>query len=331
MIMVPYLYPVPPIGIGTPGVESLTGYVTRLAGEHLLHPHVLIREVRRVARQALGRAFADPEFFQVHARRVDGTCESGRRLADVLADLTGQPEVRSLTMARWSDVLDPSQKFLFKLHRAWCPECHVERTMQGKPPYEPLLWKLSEVAHCHRHGTRLRTECPECRADQSTIPQYGWLTLCQKCGDFLGMEGEDDRDPELPDPKERHRIESFGRLLGRHNATEERPTQPEWQDRVSRAWERSSFPEMQAPDRLREAVRDNVHRWRKPRHRPTLRTASRFAALAEVDLVWLLDGHGEMTADLPDVEQAERQTEHSHQPASTGLRRPCADGGSRFK
>ena len=329
--MVSHLYPVAPIGVGTPGVESLTGYVTRLAGEHLLHPHVLIREVRRVAGKALGRAFADHAFFQVHARRVDGTCESGRRLADVLADLTGQPEVRSLTMARWSDVLDPSQKFLFKPHRAWCPECHVERTMQGKPPYEPLLWKLSGVAHCHRHGTRLRTECPECGADQPPIPQYGWLTLCPKCDALLGMEGEDDRDPELRDLKEQHRIESLGRLLEQHNAMEERPTQQEWQHRVSWAWFRCQASETQEPDDLRKAVQDNMYRWRTARYQPTLGFAYRFAAFTGVNLVWLLDGHGEMTGSRTDAEGNERQREDSLRHTSTDFVGKCADGDFHFR
>jgi TniQ len=36
------LYPLEPVGIGTPVVESLTGYVSRLAEAHCVTPKVLI-------------------------------------------------------------------------------------------------------------------------------------------------------------------------------------------------------------------------------------------------------------------------------------------------
>src|ERR1041384_8266101 len=37
-----YLYPLPPIGIGTPAVESFTGYITRLAAAHAVETGVLV-------------------------------------------------------------------------------------------------------------------------------------------------------------------------------------------------------------------------------------------------------------------------------------------------
>lgn len=293
MSMVSHLYPVNPIGIGTPGVESLTGYVTRLAGEHLLQPHYLIRAMRRL-RPGLQAGFQDPKFFATDARRIDGTCASGRKLADVLADLTGQHEVRSLTLSRWADILDPKQKALFKSIRAWCPECHVARTIRGESPYEPMLWKMAGIKHCHVHRTRLRTTCPNCGEGQPMLPQYGWLVICLLCEAYLGAAGEDCRDVNAVEEGERSLLKSIGRLLMRHNAKEVPPTRKGFVLRVTHAWNRHCKRERRVSEELGKAVRDNMYRWRHRRHRPTLKAVLRFAGFTNVDVVWLLDGHGRM-------------------------------------
>ncbi len=293
--MVSHLYPVAPVGAGTPGVESLRGYVARLAGEHLLQPHFLFRELKRVYPD-FDDGLLDPKFFATDARRVNGNCGSGGRLADVLAEATGVQAVRTLGMRRWRDVLDPRQKSLFKPVRAWCPECHVERAMHGEPPYEPLLWSMDGVAHCPAHRTRLRTECPRCGSPQPMLPQYGWLSTCSVCDGALGAAGSDDRSVQRLGRAERFRIEAVGRLLARHDADEPRPAWTGFVKRLQEAWRAHGAGTGCTDPELKRSVRDNVYRWRLPRHRPTLGGALRFSRCTGVDLVWLLDGHGSMQA-----------------------------------
>ncbi|MEM9271562.1 MAG: hypothetical protein AAGA80_01180, partial [Cyanobacteria bacterium P01_F01_bin.143] len=39
------LYHLEPVGIGTPHVESLTSYISRLAEAHCLYPHSLVTKI----------------------------------------------------------------------------------------------------------------------------------------------------------------------------------------------------------------------------------------------------------------------------------------------
>ncbi|MCY3701919.1 MAG: TniQ family protein [Rhodospirillales bacterium] len=291
--MVPHLFPVPPIGVGTPGVESLPGYVSRLAGEHMLQPHFLFRELQRVCPD-FDDGLLDPKFFATDARRVDGTFGAGPKLADVLAGATGVADVQTLGMRRWHDVLDPKHKSLFKPVRSWCPECHAERAMNGEPPYEPLLWHIDGVMHCHAHRTRLRTECPSCGSAQPMLAQYGWLFTCPVCDGALAAAGSDDRSVQELGPEERFRMDAVGRLLARHNAGEPRPTRAGFVQRLHEAWDMHGSELGRTNPTLKRSVRDNVYRWRQPRHRPTLGGVLRFSRCTDVDLVWLLDGHGGM-------------------------------------
>jgi hypothetical protein len=42
-----YLYPLPPVGVGTAAVESFTGYISRLAAAHAVETGVLIKHELR--------------------------------------------------------------------------------------------------------------------------------------------------------------------------------------------------------------------------------------------------------------------------------------------
>ena len=183
------LYALEPKGVGTPLVECLTSYLTRLAGEH----HVLTGSL-------LGRVltprFDKPSWVR-HGSPNLGTLYSGAGALNgvgsqasewvrALADLTQRTDLRALTLLAWAEVLPAKE--LLRPTRAWCPACYHEWRTQGQVIYEPLLWTLGVVTTCAQHRRRLQEQCPA-PACQRSIP---WLAsnarpgYCPFCQQWLG-------------------------------------------------------------------------------------------------------------------------------------------------
>jgi hypothetical protein len=196
------LFCLPPIGIGTPGVESLTGYVARLATAH----GVLVR--RLVADEILpllGRAYLlgpahagrTSSFWQdSEARALNGTGTLARDVGRVLERLTRRDDLRLLTMRPWAEVVPVTG--LLRRHRAWCPVCYEEWRQAGQVIYEPLLWTLAAVTVCPRHQRRLHQVCPHpaCRRRVSVLGPRSCPGYCPACGQWLGFPAAGHRGRE---------------------------------------------------------------------------------------------------------------------------------------
>lgn len=186
------LYALAPVGIGTPAVESLTGYLARLAAAHGV---IVRRLVESEILPLLGRSYLlSPEgmgrsssFWQhSETRALNGTGRLARDLAQVLETLTLRDDLRWLTLRSWAEVLPV--RGLLRRQRAWCPACYEEWQQAGVGPYEPLLWTLAPMSVCLRHQRRLQHTCPHsacCRA----LPLLGPRSrpgFCSACGRWLG-------------------------------------------------------------------------------------------------------------------------------------------------
>ena len=111
------LYSLPPIGIGTAFVESLSGYVERLAEAHAVSTGSLI------VRELFGRPGGiKPINVGLVSYAIDGVGSGAKRWVQVLETATSRPDLRYLTLLPFEHLLP--QPFLFRPIRAWCPPCY---------------------------------------------------------------------------------------------------------------------------------------------------------------------------------------------------------------
>ena len=184
------LYSLEPVGIGTGFVESLTGYLSRLAEAHQVHLSMLVAGV--CAPEVGYASFNIPGNCGLStvwnsARAMNGLQKVARDWVRVLERLTGRQDLRFLTWLPWAEVLD--HRHLIRATRAWCPACHAEWRNRGSVVYEPLLWAVASVRCCPLHGTPLADRCysPECGEKG-----HQWLGArarpgyCVRCRRWLG-------------------------------------------------------------------------------------------------------------------------------------------------
>ena len=114
------LYHLAPIGVGTPYVESLTGYVARLAEAHNVWPlHLVPREMlpllgaKYLSRE--GTSHLSP-FWSKGSRALNGPWTMSVDWTRVLEQLTLRSELRFLTLQPWVEVL--TQRKLLRPKRA---------------------------------------------------------------------------------------------------------------------------------------------------------------------------------------------------------------------
>jgi hypothetical protein len=207
------LYRLEPVGVGTPYVESLTGYVSRLAEAHGVTAAALFgwELAPRVGEKWLRRRYSNRAMilasrFRPLARAMNGTGETATDWVRVIGEATTQRGLRCLTMLTWRGVL--SQRHLLRAARAWCPACYTEWDGQGRVVYEPLLWALGAVAVCPIHHSRLRTECNHCGRGQYYLDSHSRPGFCSACGGWLGEHSVGESQMRAPsDEEEARRIE----------------------------------------------------------------------------------------------------------------------------
>ena len=164
------LYSLKPMGIGTPYVESLTGYVSRLADAHAVSVGNLVDRELLVMGAKPSRAFGpfvprDPTTkisycFKGQVRAANGWGETARRWVGALERATLQRNLRFLTLLPFEGVFSSGR--LFRRTRAWCAACYDDWKRYGDIVYEPLLWTIRLVTICPRHGQPLEEVCPHC-------------------------------------------------------------------------------------------------------------------------------------------------------------------------
>ena len=190
------LYPVEPVGVGTPDVESLTSYLARLALAHSVSPRTLLVEavLPLVGRSDLSKATDNSlsAFWMADSRALNGTGTIARVWSQALATLTGRTDLPHLTLLTWRDVF-PTRGLLRRI-RAWCPACYEEWRRDGSAIYDPLRWALAVVIGCPRHRRLFRQACPhpDCRKSQPLLASCAIPGHCAACGGWLGASVETD-------------------------------------------------------------------------------------------------------------------------------------------
>lgn len=179
------------MGFGTPYIESLSGYIARLAENHSvstgqlfakeLAPNLnrpyLVSQNRRQDSQIL---FRISRF--IHA--VNGTSQAAVDYTNALEKLTLQNSLRYMTLFPWHNVI--STRFLLRRKRAWCPQCFYEDKETFGIVYEHLLWTIKFVVICIKHQISLISICPFCNKESSVLTPRASPGHCYSCGKWLG-------------------------------------------------------------------------------------------------------------------------------------------------
>lgn len=180
------IYPLEPIGIGTPFVESLPSYILRLAYVHAVSATTLInlRLLPLMGNPFRLNAPSRCIYFHHFARRICGSSNISFNAARGLQYLTKQPYLVSMTMGRWEDIFRLNN--LISRWRKWCPDCYADWKAKEKAIYIPLIWLLKEIDFCAFHKRPLESYCPSCKNNINNFAASEAIGNCPKCGFWLG-------------------------------------------------------------------------------------------------------------------------------------------------
>jgi transcriptional regulator with XRE-family HTH domain len=185
-----------PIGVGTPHVESLTSYVSRLAVAHSVSTGTLLAiEVGPLIKTNYppSRKSIVAIYGQESVRALNGIRLGALQLVQALEKLTLRTDLRFLTMLPWAEVFPVLG--LLKHKQAWCPLCLQELLENRKEIYLPLLWALNVIKVCPYHYQPLQLQCPHCHAQFLPLWRSSRPGYCLKCSGWLGSS-KDARDVE---------------------------------------------------------------------------------------------------------------------------------------
>jgi AraC-like DNA-binding protein/DNA-binding transcriptional regulator YhcF (GntR family) len=178
------LYSLAPIGIGTPMVESLTSYLTRLAHAHgVTVENLAAAEIAPLVNKSAQAARAK---FSTDSYNLNGMEEWTALTLAALARLTLRDDLAFLTMQPWDQVL--SRQNLLRRQLAWCPACYRQWQQAGQTIYIPLLWTLKTNVLCLQHQQPLCDRCPhpDCGRQLRLINSRVRLGHCPYCRRWLG-------------------------------------------------------------------------------------------------------------------------------------------------
>lgn len=186
------LYRLAPLGIGTPGVESLSSYLMRLAAAHAVETGTLFAmELVPAARYSyLLHADGQPRLGalslvkEIHT--INGVSRGCATWVTAVETLTLDDGLRHLTLLAWKNLL--TLRALTRTARAWCPACFNEQRERTEEIRELLCWTLQAVTVCARHRTGLETLCPRCRRASPVLMKKARPGYCFRCQRWLGMK-----------------------------------------------------------------------------------------------------------------------------------------------
>ena len=176
-----------PIAVGTPFVESLTSYITRIAQSHLISVSILL--TRELA------PLLSKDYIQNGSKKglstllnrgaaINSTGELAQLFADSIEKLTLKQNLSALTLLSFRNCL--SSKELLHKTKVWCPDCYEEWRSVEKTIYEPLLWSFKNVDVCAHHHCFLQTVCFNCDRSIPWLHSKSRIGYCPYCDCWLG-------------------------------------------------------------------------------------------------------------------------------------------------
>jgi hypothetical protein len=187
----PVLASLDPIGIGTAGCESLSGYVQRLAALHGTVPGQLVFRVLAWLDQGqsnrIGHWAARPRSLRIGSNINSFT--QADAWVGALQQATGRCDLDYLATGAW-DNLFPTRGFQTACH-AWCPKCLASDAV----PHNRLAWALQASRTCIIHKRPLQARCAVCGRQMPVLHDRSLVLKCPHCGGDLRRERGESAPP----------------------------------------------------------------------------------------------------------------------------------------
>jgi hypothetical protein len=196
------LYSLPPMGMRTIWVESLTSYIHRLAAKYKVKPRAFVTEAilpHLVLWYQARPSFTTTTggFYRREAIAINGAGNIAANFAEVIGQLNRRSDIRELTLHLWANQLPT--RGLLRWIPSWCPACYTAWQENGQVLYHPLLWMLQVVTVCPRHRCFLTERCPHCQQYQSVIAAKTQPGYCTQCTRWLGAPLASNKEPPITD------------------------------------------------------------------------------------------------------------------------------------
>ena len=182
---------VEPLGVGTDRVESLAGYLVRMAEAEGSHPDKLFFDsVLPELQEVLGDGIRDHHPDGLFDRALNGTGLATRTAVQRLSELSGR-DVRPLSLVTLNQLGKISRNRIDREGQRWCPLCWED---DGSRPYERQSWNLAVTEVCPDHRVELSSRCHRCGRLQPKLPFCSRVGICVHCDHDLR------HDPPAPIP-----------------------------------------------------------------------------------------------------------------------------------
>ena len=197
------LYGRGPKGVGTPLLESLSGYLARVCEARSISVvdalNVFVRPL--VPPKLIRERLQLPRYLKTNiASDLDGMTWRAHAAVRALEVLTGETGLSVHTCLSWRGLFTPrSSGAICDRRKRWCALCFDAWERDGSEPWEPLLFRLAPVERCPVHLVRLSERCPSCDRTQPLVAQRVPLTYCHYCGARLQV-GDPLRESGCVDP-----------------------------------------------------------------------------------------------------------------------------------
>lgn len=182
------LYNLEPMGFGTPYVESLTSYITRIADAHCILTGTLISRIYApyLKKDYLTKISVRGGGFYETAIGINGMGQLAYEFSQLTNKLTGRLDISNTTLEKWTAILPT--RGLLKKTKSWCPQCYEEAKLNGEIIYDQLIWNFQLVNYCLKHKTPLVNECANCKSLIHVIDRESLPGFCPRCGKWLGLK-----------------------------------------------------------------------------------------------------------------------------------------------
>ncbi|GGE81314.1 TniQ family protein [Priestia taiwanensis] len=182
------VYNLEPIGIGTPYVESFSGYISRLAIQHSISTGDLMAKIITPMldkRYLVNQAIKGGEGIYKSSSGLNGIGNLAGNFIVAFEKLTCRKDLSATTLLSWLSVL-PSRGLL-KKQRAWCSSCYEDDISNQGIPYERLIWSFEMVNICTKHNCYLSFRCPFCNKTNPILTRKSMPGCCFICEKWLGV------------------------------------------------------------------------------------------------------------------------------------------------
>lgn len=212
------LYSLAPLGIGTPLVESLTSYISRLAAAHSVLPRTLVTKMI-LPRLKKSHLYNDgyPVYdhlttFWKHSSVLNGASGTTGDWVQTLEQLTQRYDLHFLTFLSFANTI--SCRNLMRSTQSWCPLCYAEWKATKQIVYLPLLWHFSIVDICPIHNQYLHTCCSYCGKALSPLTSSSLPGYCSHCKNWLGTSSGQENKKQHTSEEKQYQISTIvGGLL----------------------------------------------------------------------------------------------------------------------